>query len=164
MTIFDTDHSDGDYFHCCLCISSLFHSKIIRWSVPSTCFPKIVLCWKGQHGREDYLIQGLLSWLQHFYVFCGDDSQLQAISYCIPRSGMTASFWISKNSVEHKLCRKNTVNLFFISLCLFNGFGRERNPVQLECSSVLKVADPHVFAGNYVSLLSFSLVLFKHVD
>lgn len=62
--------------------------------------------------------------------------------------GVAVSFRIRKNSVEHKLHRKITVNLFLISLCVFNNFGKERNPVQLECSSVLKVAGWPVFAGN----------------
>lgn len=52
---------------------------------------------------------------------------------------MKDSFCINKNSVEHKLCR-NTVNLFLIPLCVFDGFGREENCVHLECCSVLKMA------------------------
>lgn len=50
--------------------------------------------------------------------------------------------------MEHKLRREITANLFLISLCVFNNFGKERNPVQLECSSVLKGAGWPVFAGN----------------
>lgn len=140
MTIFDIGHGDSNYFHCFLCISFLFHSKTIRWSVPST---KIVLCWKRQCGRKDFIIQDLLSWVQHY----GNDHQLQAVFFCIPVSGMKTSFCISKNSVEHKLCR-NTVNLFFIPLCVFDVFGREKNRVHLECCSVLKMAGWPVFAGS----------------
>lgn len=147
MIIFGPGYSDCNYFHCCLCFLCVSFQNSKVFSAMISTFLRGALCWKEQRGREDF-IQDLLCWLQHFCEFYGDDHQLQAISCGVPRSETKVTRWISYSSAEHKLCRDYTVNLFFISLFLFNGFERERNSVQPQCSLVLKVAGWPVSAGS----------------